>query len=461
MTLKLYNTLTRKKEVFKPLKGNLVGIYSCGPTVYDFAHIGNYRAYLATDILKRYLRHKGFKVKHVMNITDVDDKTIAASQREGISLSEYTERYTKAFFEDIKTLNIEEADVYPRATENIKEMAALIKKLVDKGYAYKTDNGSVYYDISKFKNYGKLSHTKIKELKVGARVSQDSYEKENAKDFALWKGYTAEDGDVSWETEIGKGRPGWHIECSAMSIKYMGETFDIHSGGVDLVFPHHENEIAQSEAATGKKFVNLWFHNEHLLVDNKKMAKSFGNFYTLRDLFIKGYEAKPVRYLLISSHYRQKLNFSFEGLEAAKNAIERLQNFILKLMEEKGREDNKKIKKLIDDAGKKFEEKMDDDLNISEALAVVFSFITDINKEKISKKNADDILKLMKEFDSVLGIIDFKKENIPGEILQLVEERENARKNREWEKADKARKEIKEKGFIVEDTKEGPRIRKI
>jgi len=461
MTLKLYNTLTRKKEVFKPLKGNLVGIYSCGPTVYDFAHIGNYRAYLATDILKRYLRHKGFKVKHVMNITDVDDKTIAASQREGISLSEYTERYTKAFFEDIKTLNIEEADVYPRATENIKEMAALIKKLVDKGYAYKTDNGSVYYDISKFKNYGKLSHTKIKELKVGARVSQDSYEKENAKDFALWKGYTAEDGDVSWETEIGKGRPGWHIECSVMSIKYLGETFDIHSGGVDLVFPHHENEIAQSEAATGKKFVNLWFHNEHLLVDNKKMAKSFGNFYTLRDLFIKGYEAKPVRYLLISSHYRQKLNFSFEGLEAAKNAIERLQNFILKLMEEKGREDNKKIKKLIDDAGKKFEEKMDDDLNISEALAVVFSFITDINKEKISKKNADDILKLMKEFDSVLGIIDFKKENIPGEILQLVEERENARKNREWEKADKARKEIKEKGFIVEDTKEGPRIRKI
>ena len=461
MTLKLYNTLTRKKEVFKPLKGNLVGIYSCGPTVYDFAHIGNYRAYLATDILKRYLRHKGFKVKHVMNITDVDDKTIAASQREGISLSEYTERYTKAFFEDIKTLNIEEADVYPRATENIKEMAALIKKLVDKGYAYKTDNGSVYYDISKFKNYGKLSHTKIKELKVGARVSQDSYEKENAKDFALWKGYTAEDGDVSWETEIGKGRPGWHIECSVMSIKYLGETFDIHSGGVDLVFPHHENEIAQSEAATGKKFVNLWFHNEHLLVDNKKMAKSFGNFYTLRDLFIKGYEAKPVRYLLISSHYRQKLNFSFEGLEAAKNAIERLQNFILKLMEEKGREDNKKIKKLIDDAGKKFEEKMDDDLNISEALAVVFSFITDINKEKISKKNADDILKLMKEFDSVLGIIDFKKENIPGEILQLVEERENARKNREWEKADKARKEIKEKGFIVEDIKEGPRIRKI
>ena len=461
MTLKLYNTLTRKKEVFKPLKGNLVGIYSCGPTVYDFAHIGNYRAYLATDILKRYLRHKGFKVKHVMNITDVDDKTIAASQREGISLSEYTERYTKAFFEDIKTLNIEEADVYPRATENIKEMAALIKKLVDKGYAYKTDNGSVYYDISKFKNYGKLSHTKIKELKVGARVSQDSYEKENAKDFALWKGYTAEDGDVSWETEIGKGRPGWHIECSAMSIKYMGETFDIHSGGVDLVFPHHENEIAQSEAATGKKFVNLWFHNEHLLVDNKKMAKSFGNFYTLRDLFIKGYEAKPVRYLLISSHYRQKLNFSFEGLEAAKNAIERLQNFILKLMEEKGREDNKKIKKLIDDAGKKFEEKMDDDLNISEALAVVFSFITDINKEKISKKNADDILKLMKEFDSVLGIIDFKKENIPGEILQLVEERENARKNREWEKADKARKEIKEKGFIVEDTKEGARVKKV
>src|SRR3989338_10220176 len=251
-------SLTRKKEVFKPLKGNLVGIYSCGPTVYDFAHIGNYRAYLATDILKRYLRHKGFKVKHVMNITDVDDKTIAASQREGISLNKYTERYAKAFFEDIKTLNIEEADVYPRATENIKEMAALIKKLIDKGYAYKNGEGSFYYDISKFKDYGKLSHTKIKELKVGARVSQDSYEKENAKDFALWKGYTAEDVDVSWETELGKGRPGRYIECSAMSIKYMGETFDIHSGGVDLVFPHHENEIAQAEALTGKPFVRYW-----------------------------------------------------------------------------------------------------------------------------------------------------------------------------------------------------------
>ena len=461
MALKLYNTLTRKKELFNPLKDNIVGIYSCGPTVYDFAHIGNYRAYLATDILKRYLRHKGFKVKHVMNITDVDDKTIASSQKEGIPLNKYTERYAKAFFEDIKTLNIEEADVYPRATENIKEMAALIKKLVDKGYAYKNDEGSVYYDISKFKNYGKLSHTKIKELKVGARVSQDSYDKEHANDFALWKGYTEEDGDVSWETEIGKGRPGWHIECSVMSMKYLGETFDIHSGGVDLVFPHHENEIAQSEAATGKKFVNLWFHNEHLLVDNKKMAKSFGNFYTLRDLFIKGYEARPVRYLLISSHYRQKLNFSFEGLEAAKNAVERLQNFILKLTEEKGKEDNKKIKKLIEDARKKFEEKMDDDLNISEALAVIFSFINKVNKEKISKKNADDILKLMREFDSVLGVIDFEKENIPGEILQLVEERENARKNREWEKADEIRKEIKEKGFIVEDTKEGARVKKV
>ena len=274
MGFKLYNTLTHKKELVKPIKDNQIAMYSCGPTVYDFAHIGNFRAYICSDILKRYLKYSGFKVKHVMNITDVDDKTIKGANKEGISLKEYTSRYEKSFFEDLETLNIDKADVFPRATEHIPEMVSIIKKLLKGRIAYKSEDGSVYYNISKFKDYGKLSHTKVKQLKEGARVKQDSYEKEEAKDFALWKAYDKEDGNVFWETEIGKGRPGWHIECSAMSIKHLGEHFDIHGGGVDLIFPHHENEIAQSEASTGKKFVNYWFHNEHLLVNGQKMSKS-------------------------------------------------------------------------------------------------------------------------------------------------------------------------------------------
>ncbi|MEM7819165.1 MAG: cysteine--tRNA ligase, partial [Candidatus Aenigmatarchaeota archaeon] len=292
MVLKLFNTLTRKKEVFKPIKKNEVRMYTCGPTVYDFAHIGNFRTYVWQDILKRWLLFKGFKVKHVMNLTDIDDKTIKGAREQGISLREFTEKYIKAFFEDSKTLNLLPADVYPRATEHIREIVELIKILIEKGYAYKGEDGSIYYDISKFKDYGKLSKLKIKELKAGARVKSDSYTKEEAYDFALWKAWDPEDGEVFFETEIGKGRPGWHIECSAMSMKYLGETFDIHTGGVDLIFPHHENEIAQSEAATGKKFVNYWLHAEHLIVEGRKMSKSLGNFYTLRDLLAKGYDPR-------------------------------------------------------------------------------------------------------------------------------------------------------------------------
>ncbi len=457
--MKLFNTLTRKKEIVKPLEGNLVRIYSCGPTVYDFAHIGNCRAYLCVDLLKRYLIYKGFKVKHIMNITDVDDKTIAASQREGISLGEYTERYTTAFFEDINSLKIEPADVYPRATKHINEMVAIIKILVDKGYAYKSSDGSIYFDISKFKDYGKLSMINKAELKNGARVSQETYDKKDAKDFVLWKSYTEADGNVFWETEIGKGRPSWHVECIAMSSKYLGETFDIHAGGVDLIFPHHENEIAQAEAATGKKFVNLWFHNGHLLIDNKKMAKRFANYYTLRDLFIKGYDIKPIRYLLLATHYRQQLNFTFKGLESAKNSIERLQNFIFKMMDEKGRNDNPEIKILISNAEKDFEARMDDDLKISEALAVIFNFINKVNQLEISAKDAEKVIVLMKRLDSILCVMEFKKENIPKNILKLVEERELARKNKEWEKADKLRKEIEMKKYLIEDSKLGPKIK--
>ena len=327
--LKLYNTLSRRKEIFKPIKNNKVGMYTCGPTVYYYPHIGNYRAYIVADILKRYLKYKGFKIDHVMNITDVDDKTIRDSQKQNLSLKEFTSKYEKAFLEDLNTLNIQKPDRLARATEHIKEMENLIKKLIDKGFAYKGKDNSIYYSISKFKDYGKLSKIKIKELKAGARVKQDEYEKKQVSDFALWKAWDKEDGNVFWETEFGKGRPGWHIECSAMSSKYLGDQFDIHTGGIDLIFPHHENEIAQSEGASGKKpFVKYWIHNEWLLIEGKKMSKSFGNFYTLRDILNKGYSPMSIRYVLLSTHYRQQMNFTFKKLDAAKNSLQRWGNFL-------------------------------------------------------------------------------------------------------------------------------------
>ena len=457
MTLKLYNTLTRKKEIFKPIKKGQVSLYTCGPTVYDFAHVGNFRAYMGSDILRRYLEYKGFKVKHVMNLTDVDDKTIKGSQSQNIKLDKYTQKYKKAFFEDIDTLNIERADIFPEATKHIKEMVAIIKTLLKKGYAYKGDDNSIYYDISKFKNYNKLSHIKVKEQKAGARVDQDEYEKENASDFALWKAWDKDDKDVFWETEIGKGRPGWHIECSAMSMKYLGNHFDIHTGGIDLIFPHHSNEIAQSEAATGKKFVNYWIHNEYITVNGKKMSKSLGNFFTLRDLTKKGYDSRTIRYTLLSTHYKVPLNFTFEGLDAAKSSIQRFDNFILKLQNEKSKEDNKNISKLLKEVKDKFEKEMDDDLNISNALASVFEFMNKVNKEKISKKDAEKIFELMKDFDKVLGILKTEKEKISKDIKDLIDKREEARKNKDWEKADKIRDTLTKKGIILEDTSEGVR----
>ena len=326
-----FNTLTRKKEVFKPLDEGKVKIYTCGPTVYDFAHIGNFRAFLFEDLLKRWLIQRGFKVTHVMNLTDIDDKTIKGSQTQKVPLRQFTEFYVKAFFEDIKALNIQPADVYPKATDHIPEMVALIKTLMAKGIAYKGEDGSIYYAISKFPDYGKLSKIKPAELKAGARVSQDEYTKEEAQDFAVWKAWTLEDGDVFWETELGKGRPGWHIECTAMSLRYLGETLDIHAGGVDLIFPHHENEIAQSESLTGKLFSRFWLHAEFLMVEGQKMSKSLGNYYTLRDLVAKGHAPEAIRYLLASVPYRKSLNFTMDGLKAAAVAIDRLRNFKLRL----------------------------------------------------------------------------------------------------------------------------------
>ena len=465
MHMKLFNTMSMQKEEFVPLVKGHVSMYSCGPTVYNYAHIGNFRSYMFADLLKRYLKYKGYKVTHVMNITDVDDKTIKGSMEEGKSLKDFTDFYVKSFLEDLDTLGIQRPDIMPRATETIREMVSLVKTLLEKGIAYKSDDNSIYYDISKFKDYGKLSHIKQENLKSGARVKQDEYDKHNASDFALWKSYSADDGDVYWETELGKGRPGWHIECSAMSMKYLGDNFDIHTGGIDLVFPHHENEISQSEGATGKTFVNYWVHCDHLIVDGKKMSKSLGNFYTLRDLIGKGYDAKAIRYSLLSTHYRQKLNFTLDGLEASKQSVERLVEFIRNLNAVKSEKENLGVKKLIAEARERFEQSMDDNLNISSALASIFDFIKEINKlmseGRIGRKDACAIIDLMNSFDLVLGVMEVEEEELPDDIKQLIAERQEARSAKDFKKADAIRDDLLKKGIALDDTKDGVRWRKI
>jgi len=444
--------------VFKPIRGKQVGMYTCGPTVYDYAHIGNFRAYICSDILKRYLKYKGYEVKHVMNITDVEDKTIKGAIKEHISLKKYTKKFERTFFEDLDKLNFDKADIFPLATDHITEIVDLIENLLKKKIAYKAKDG-IYFDISKFKDYGNLSRTELKNLQVGKRVKADQYEKDEAHDFALWKFWDKNDYDVFWETRIGKGRPGWHIECSAMSMKFLGKSFDIHAGGVDLVFPHHENEIAQSECSTNKKFVKYWFHNEHMLVNGHKMSKSLRNFYTLGDLLDKDYDPKAIRYLLLSSHYRQQLNFTEEGIKAAENSIERLNDFMIKLKTIKSPKNNPEVKKLIAKAKIGFEKEMDDDLEVSNALAVVFDFVKKINtlvmEDKIGKKDADNVCNLILKFDKIFGVLETKKEKIPDQIKKLVGEREKARKEKDYEKSDKIREEIKNKGYILEDTEEG------
>jgi cysteinyl-tRNA synthetase len=462
----LFNTLTRRKEEFSPLVPCEVKMYTCGPTVYDYAHIGNFRAFLFEDLLKRWLKYRGCKVTHVMNLTDIDDKTIKGSQTKGIPLHQFTDFYIKAFFEDIKALNIEPADVYPRATDHIPEMVAIIKTLIAKGGAYRGEDGSIYFSVAKFPDYGKLSHIKVGELKAGARVSQDEYAKEEAQDFALWKAWTPEDGDVFWETELGKGRPGWHIECSAMSMKYLGETFDIHCGGVDNMFPHHENEIAQSQAATGKKFVDYWMHNEHLQVEGKKMSKRLGNFYTLRDLLAKGYDPLAIRYLLMSTHYRQQFNFTFEGLESAKAAVERLRNFVRRLHEVEGTADTGKAAALTAKLEGCFGSAMDDDLNIGIALSSLFDFVREFNSlldaNLVGKAEASETGGLMMRLDTVLGVIGKVEatEVLPSDIDALVQKREAARKAKNWKEADAIRAQLKAMGIVLEDTAQGVRWHK-
>lgn len=458
MSISFFNTLSRRKEEFAPLEEGRVRVYTCGPTVYDYAHIGNFRAFIFEDLLRRYLKYRGYQVYQVMNITDVDDKTIAGAKREGISLKEFTQRYMEAFFEDLETLNIERAEVYPLATEHIGDMVALVKRLIKNGLAYEV-KGAFYFRISQFKDYGKLSHMKLDGLKVGARVSSDEYEKDEASDFALWKAWEPEDGNVFWETDLGKGRPGWHIECSSMSMKYLGEHFDIHTGGVDTIFPHHENEIAQSEGATGAKFVNYWLHCDHLIVEGRKMSKSLGNYYTLRDILAKGYNPRAIRHLLLSTHYRQKLNFTFDGLKASQEAVERLDDLVANLKRLTGEGGTGEVERLVSRAKEEFRQALDDDLNISGGWGALFKLVRESNRlisqGKMGIRKGEMVLEAVKDFDRVLGVLKEKEEEIGEEELELIKRREEARKEGNWELADRIREELLRKGISLEDRPEG------
>jgi cysteinyl-tRNA synthetase len=456
--VKVYNTLSNQLEEFNEIKKGTIGLYTCGPTVYDYNHIGNFRSYMAEDLIKRYLVYRGYKVTHVMNITDIDDKTIKKANQLGVDLSEVTEKYTRAFLEDVETLNILKADHYPRATGHIDEMLAIIAKLEENGYAYRKDN-SVYFSIEKFKDYGRLANVSKENLKIGASVDADEYEKENVQDFVLWKG--KKEGEPSWNTPYGEGRPGWHLECSAMSVKYLGEHFDIHMGGVDNIFPHHENEIAQTEGATGKKFVNYWLHVQHLIVDNEKMSKSLGNFYILRDLLEKGYDPMAIRYLLISTHYRKSLNFTFDGLEQAKQALKRIDDFIFFLEGLRpGEGESAEITASIKQSEAKFQENMDSDFNISGALGTMFDFIHEANLKAEQLKTGDlkNILEYIDRLNSVLGFIKKQDKGIlDAEIEEKIGQRVNARKEKNFRLADAIRDELKAKGIVLIDTPEGTR----
>lgn len=467
--LKFYNTESRVKEVFQPQKDRNVTLYTCGPTVYDYAHIGNFRTYLFEDLLRRTLKFFGMRVTQVMNITDVDDKTIRGAIKKGVSLEEYVKPFKDAFFNDLKTLNIEPVEHYPAATDYIKEMIAMIRELLDKGFAYKGGDGSVYYAINKFPRYGCLSHLKMDELKAGAseRVAADEYDKENISDFALWKAYDPErDGKIYWDSPFGPGRPGWHIECSAMSMKILGKTIDIHCGGVDNMFPHHENEIAQSEAISGKQFVRVWMHSEHLIVDNKKMSKSLGNFYTLRDLLKKGYSGSQIRYMLLQTHYKTQLNFTLEGIEAANHSLRRLNDFTARLSEVEGGTSTGLAAPAASKGVEDFAKGLADDLNISVALAGVFDMVREINtlcdKGALSREEASGVISVMEQFNSVLGVITFgeDQEQIPQELIDALENRQKARQDKDWAKADMLRDFIHSRGYVIEDTPSGTRLKK-
>jgi cysteinyl-tRNA synthetase len=490
MALRLYNTLSGKVEEFQPMHNNEVRMYACGPTVYDYGHIGNFRTFVAVDVLRRFLRQSGYTVLHVMNITDVDDKIINNAAQAGLGVQQYTAKYEKAFLEDAATLNIEQP-ILVRATEHIPEMAEFVAGLQKKGFAYRADDGSYYFRIAKFPSYGKLSKKDFAGMEDGARVDVDDYDKDNARDFALWK--APKPGEASWETPIGRGRPGWHIECSVMSMEELGETFDLHAGGEDLIFPHHENEIAQSEAMTGKPFVHFWFHARFLLVEGEKMSKSLGNFFTLRDLVLKGHKPSSIRFLLASVPYRNQLNFTFDGLKQAAVSVERLRNFQLRL--EGGQFPqgvSEQMTELARDTLKRFWSGMEDDLNTAQAQAAIFDMVRKANAAidagQFRKDDAAALLDVLHKFDQIFAVLkddetvkmkkildwaksENREKDVSNELLQTVDtqqlsdagieqriaEMEQARRSRNFKSSDAIRAELMAAGIVVENTKDGVR----
>ncbi|MCU0783310.1 MAG: cysteine--tRNA ligase [Verrucomicrobia bacterium] len=473
MSLKFFNTLSRSVQEFAPLTPGKVGMYCCGPTVYDFAHIGNWRTFVFGDLVRRYLEFKGYEVRHVMNITDVEDKIIRRFRETKTSLREFTGKFEAAFFEDLKALNCRMPHETPRATEHIAEIISLIEQLLAHGIAYQAADGSVYFSIEKYRasgrTYGQLLKLNFEEMRAGERVKSDDYAKEAVADFALWKARAADDGEVSWPSPWGEGRPGWHIECSAMSMKILGPTFDLHLGGEDLIFPHHEDEIAQSEGATGKPFVKYWLHGAHLLVEGKKMSKSLGNFFTLRDLLAKGFTGREIRYSLLTAHYRETFNFTLGGLEGARAALARIDGCVAKLREIVGSDTLSRVQ-ADQQVGRTelvahFTEALDDDLNISAAWAAVFDWLRETNR-RIAEKNlppdeASASFAAWGKINSVLGISAVATAEAPAEILALLEQRQAARKVKDFKHSDAIRDELKAKGWVIEDTPKGPKLKKV
>jgi cysteinyl-tRNA synthetase len=461
--LRFRNTLSGRIEEFHPINEGEVRFYYCGPTVWDYGHIGNFRSAVVADVLRRYLKFKGFNVTHVMNITDVEDRIIAKSQAAGLSIDDYTAKYIDALWEDSDALGCERPDIVPRATRHIPEMVSLIERLLETNHAYRSD-GSIYYRIGSFAEYGKLSKINFAGNIAGGseRVDTDKYEKEDARDFALWK-EPASETEPSWDTEIGRGRPGWHIECSAMSMKYLGETFDIHAGGIDLVFPHHENEIAQSEGATGKQFVRYWIHFEHLKVEGETMSKSKGNYYTYRDIAAKGFSPAAIRYFLLSVPYNKQLNFTFDALAGAEKTVNSLRDFRARLSEAKTEPGlNDSLQETGQKALKAFEEGMDDDFNTSVALAAIHDLSRAVNtalaRKQVKEENQRELLALLDRFDSVLNIFGNQQvELLDSEVQALIDERQEARRRRDFARADEVRKELSSRGIVLEDTKDGVR----